>query len=130
MDAADHESARPDFALAIYPGHLTRGAGKLNPNVPVTADTPPTFILQAGNDDVDGVQQALVYYTALQAAGVPAELHVWRPRLRPAPHRRADHRVDRPGRYLAAHNRDQRALNPRNLASIQRGDFGPVSVIS
>lgn len=77
VDAADHESARPDFALAIYPGHLTRGDGKLNPNVPVTTDTPPTFILQAGDDDVDGVQQALVYYTALQAAGVPAELHVY-----------------------------------------------------
>jgi len=77
VDAADRERARPDFALAIYPGHLTRGDGKLNPNVPVTADTPPTFILQAGDDNVDGVQQALVYYTALQAAGVPAELHLY-----------------------------------------------------
>lgn len=76
-DAADRESARPDFALAIYPGHLTRGDGKLNPNVPVTADTPPTFILQAGDDDVDGVQQALTYYAALQAAKVPTELHIY-----------------------------------------------------
>lgn len=76
-DAADRESARPDFALAIYPGHLTRGDGKLNPNVPVTADTPPTFILQASDDDVDGVQQALTYYAALQAAKVPTELHIY-----------------------------------------------------
>ena len=76
-DAVDRESARPDFALAIYPGHLTRGDGKLNPNVPVTADTPPTFILQAGDDHVDGVQQALTYYDALLAAGVSAELHIY-----------------------------------------------------
>ncbi len=77
VDAADRESARADFALAIYPGHPTRGDGRLNPNVPVTADTPPTFILQAGNGDVDGVQQALTYCAALEAAGVPAELHVY-----------------------------------------------------
>jgi hypothetical protein len=25
VDAADRESCRPDFAVAIYPGHLSRG---------------------------------------------------------------------------------------------------------
>ena len=77
VDAADQESARPDFAMAIYPGHLALENGKLNPNVPVTRATPPTFIVQAENDDVDGVQQALVYFSALKRAGVPTEMHLY-----------------------------------------------------
>lgn len=77
VDDADKESARPDFALAIYPGHLTLDDGKLNKNVPVTSDTPPTFILQAEDDHVDGVEQALVYFTALKDANVPAEMHLY-----------------------------------------------------
>ncbi|MBD8874302.1 alpha/beta hydrolase [Rhodanobacter sp. DHB23] len=77
VDAADKESARPDFAMAIYPGHLALDDGKLNPNVPVTRDTPPTFIVQAEDDDVDGVQQALTYFAALKAADVPTEMHIY-----------------------------------------------------
>lgn len=76
IDAADRESLRPDFALPIYPGHLAVD-GKLNPNVPVTADPPPTFLVQAEDDDVDGVDQALIYYTALAKARVPAEMHLY-----------------------------------------------------
>ena len=77
VDAADKESARPDFAMPIYPGHLTRGDGKLNPNVPVSSETPPTFLVQAEDDYVDGVNQSLVYYTALAKAHVPAEMHLY-----------------------------------------------------
>jgi len=77
VDAADKESDRPDFALAIYPGHLTDDGRTLNPNVPVTRETPPTFLLQAEDDYVDGVDQALIYYTALAKAHVPAELHLY-----------------------------------------------------
>lgn len=77
VDAADQESARPDFAMAIYPGHLALDDGKLNPNVPVTRATPPTFIVQAEDDDVDGVQQALTYFAALKKAGVPTEMHLY-----------------------------------------------------
>src|SRR6185437_9634030 len=76
-DAADKESARPDFAMPIYPGHLTRGDGKLNPAVPVSSKTPPTFLVQAEDDYVDGVNQSLVYYTALAKAHVPAEMHLY-----------------------------------------------------
>lgn len=76
VDAADRESCRPDFAIGIYPGHLATNAGALNPNVPVTQDTPPTFLLQAEDDHVDGIQSP-VYYAALMKAGVPAELHVY-----------------------------------------------------
>ena len=79
VDAADQVSCRPDFAVACYPGHLSadRDDYNLNPNVPVTTNTPPTFLLQAENDHVDGVEQALTYYIALKKAGVPAEMHLY-----------------------------------------------------
>lgn len=77
VDAADKESDRPDFAMPIYPGHLATDDGKLNPNVPVTHETPPTFLVQAEDDYVDGVNQSLVYYTALAKARVPAEMHLY-----------------------------------------------------
>ncbi|NUO72253.1 MAG: alpha/beta hydrolase [Frateuria sp.] len=77
VDAADRQSARPDFALAIYPGHLAHDDGTLNENVPVTRDTPPTFLVQAEDDYVDGVNQSLVYYTALAKARVPAQMHLY-----------------------------------------------------
>jgi acetyl esterase/lipase len=78
VDAADQKSCRPDFAIACYPGHLYHGEDlKLNPNVPVTSKTPPTFILQAEDDHVDGVEQSLVYYIGLKEAGVPVEMHLY-----------------------------------------------------
>lgn len=77
VDAADKESARPDFAMPIYPGHLATDADKLNPHVPVSRDTPPTFLVQAEDDYVDGVNQSLVYYAALKNAGVPVEMHLY-----------------------------------------------------
>jgi acetyl esterase/lipase len=77
IDDADNESARPDFAMLGYPGHLVTEAGTLNPNVAVTRDTPPTFLVQAENDKVDKVEQALVYDAALRKAGVAVELHLF-----------------------------------------------------
>jgi len=79
VDAADEESCRPDFAIALYPGHLWRNAQgfTLNPNVPVTSNTPPTLLLHAEDDPVDNVNHSLVYYTALKRAGVPAEMHLY-----------------------------------------------------
>jgi acetyl esterase/lipase len=79
VDAADQVSCRPDFAVAIYPGHLALDFSKLdlNPNVPVTKKTPPTFLLQNEDDNVDGVEQSLVYYIGLKRAGVPVEMHLY-----------------------------------------------------
>jgi acetyl esterase/lipase len=79
VDAADKESCRPDFAVGVYPGHLWDGGDdyQLNPNVPVTRQTPPTFLVQAEDDNVDGVNQSLVYYIALKNAGVPVEMHLY-----------------------------------------------------
>lgn len=77
VDAADKEGCRPDFAVALYPGHLWISHKKfeLNPQVPVTRETPPTFLLQAEDDHVDKVNDSLVYYIALKNAGVPVEMH-------------------------------------------------------
>ena len=76
-DDADKQSSRPDFAVAVYPGHLATEDNQLNPNVPVSKETPPTFIVQAEDDDVDGVEQALVYFRALSDAEVPVEMHLY-----------------------------------------------------
>lgn len=79
VDAADKESCRPDFAIAIYPGHLWKDRSKfiLNPAVPVTAKTPPTFLLQAEDDTVDPPEHSLVYYRELKKAKVPVEMHLY-----------------------------------------------------
>jgi acetyl esterase/lipase len=79
VDAADTESCRPDFAVALYPGHLAipEKDFALNPDIQVTRRTPPTFLLQAEDDPVDPVENSLVYYSALRKAGVPAEIHVY-----------------------------------------------------
>ena len=88
VDAADALSSRPDFAIALYPGHLwihededdaTRDVTdlKLRPDIRVRPDTPLTFLLQAEDDHVDGVEQSLAYYVALQKAGVPTEMHLY-----------------------------------------------------
>jgi acetyl esterase/lipase len=100
VDAADKESCRPDFTVSIYPGHLSipaaewdakQGARKfvvphpanvdkdlgINPEIPVTSHTPPTFLLQAEDDHVDNVDDSLAYYIALKKAGVPVEMHLY-----------------------------------------------------
>lgn len=100
VDAADKESCRPDFAVAVYPGHLSLTAAEwdakqghkkfalprppaaskdlaLNPDLHVTSQTPPTFLLQAEDDHVDNVNDSLAYYIALKNAGVPVEMHLY-----------------------------------------------------
>jgi acetyl esterase/lipase len=79
VDAADKERSRPDFAVALYPGHLsaTPNSLVLNPDIHVTPRTPPTFLLQNEDDPVDPVEHSLSYYIALKRAGVPVELHLY-----------------------------------------------------
>ena len=83
VDAADKGSCRPDFAVAIYPGHLwvhrESSSIDLNPDIRsrITKQTPPTFLLQNENDDVDGVEQSLAYYVGLERIGVPVEMHLY-----------------------------------------------------
>lgn len=77
VDAVDTISSRPDFALSLYPGHLCRAGGALDPGIRVTGRTPPTFIAHAWDDPVDPVCNSLVYAAALNAAEVPAEVHLF-----------------------------------------------------
>jgi acetyl esterase/lipase len=79
VDAADKESCRPDFAIALYPGHM-RMEGKpfvLNPHIHFNKKTPPTFLLQAEDDPVDTINYSLLYYIGLKNAGVPVEMHLY-----------------------------------------------------
>ena len=71
-------SARPDFALILYPGYLVHWPDKttIAPEAAPTASTPPTFLLQAEDDPVHE-ENALLYFQALKEANVPAELHLF-----------------------------------------------------
>ena len=63
VDAADKESSRPDSGVPLYPGHMLENTSKnfeLNPYIPVTKQTPPTFLLQAEDDPIDTVKSSLV----------------------------------------------------------------------
>jgi acetyl esterase/lipase len=79
LDAVDNESCRPDFAVVLYPGHLAvpEKDFALNPDIRVTGDTPPTFLLHAEDDPVDPPENSLVYDAALRKARVPAEIHLY-----------------------------------------------------
>lgn len=79
-DNIDTINCRPDFGLSFFPGHMlvhTKHPYDLNNTLPVDSNTPPMFILQAGNDPVDTIQNSLVYYMALKKAGVPTEYHIY-----------------------------------------------------
>lgn len=79
VDATDRLSSRPDFAIAAYPGHLSVAENSiaLNPIIAshINPQTPPTFLLQNEDDNVDRVEDALSYYMGLKKAGVAVELH-------------------------------------------------------
>ena len=83
IDNVDDLSARPDFALLVYPWDLVKGEDKeknlpleLRPEFPVDATSPQTFIVQT-MDDLFHVENALAYAEALKRAGVACELHVY-----------------------------------------------------
>jgi acetyl esterase/lipase len=78
-DGPDEVSCRPDFAVVIYPGYLALADKDfaINPDIQVTKDTPPTFLLQTEDDHVAHVESSLRYYEALKSAGVPVEMHLY-----------------------------------------------------
>jgi len=94
-DSIDRENARPAFSLLLYPvidltddavthagsrTHLTQDNPELfaplSPQLQVTAATPPAFLVHGTNDFLVPVRNSLLYYEALVAAGVPAEMHI------------------------------------------------------
>ena len=93
----ENTKLRPDFMVLGYPvvsfqdniGHIgsrDQLIGK-NPSqqkkdeysneMQVTDDTPPTFLVHAGDDDAVPVQNSIVFYDALQKHHVPAEMHIY-----------------------------------------------------
>lgn len=97
VDAIDALSARPDLAMLIYPVATMRAdfahagsrrqllgaaptaalerAWSLEDNV--RPDAPPTFLLHAADDGAVPVENSLRLHTALRAAKVPVEMHVY-----------------------------------------------------
>jgi acetyl esterase/lipase len=90
-------SLRPDFLMLIYPvisfsdsvGHLgsreqligktpSEEKIKLYSNeLQITANTPPTFLVHATDDDVVNVANSVLFYENLVRHKVPAELHIY-----------------------------------------------------
>jgi acetyl esterase/lipase len=96
-DRADELSARPDFAVLMYPVIATTGphahagsakqllaAGvsseklaRYSPHLNASATTPPTMLVHAGDDESVPVENSLLMYAALRKARVRSELHVF-----------------------------------------------------
>ncbi|MEN5118763.1 alpha/beta hydrolase [Luteimonas sp. TWI662] len=85
VDAADRTRLRPDFAIPVYPGHLTMAhknlrpsdspaARELNTDIVVSAAVPPTLLIHAKDDSVDPVEYSEVYAAALRDAGANVTL--------------------------------------------------------
>lgn len=96
-DAVDKLSSRPVFAVLVYPvismkdgvthagsrqNLLGRDAGddlveRWSSDRQITDKTPPTFLVHASDDTAVPVKNSLLFYEALVAHKVPAELHVY-----------------------------------------------------
>lgn len=96
IENKDNISLRPDFMMLIYPvisfgplahvGSRENLIGK-NPSQQlidlysnekqVTANTPPTFLVHATDDNVVPVQNSVMFYDALLANKVKAEMHIY-----------------------------------------------------
>jgi len=88
---------RPNFAILVYPvisfttkythkGSLRNLLGdnpdpvlvqNLSNELAVTPYTPPTFLFHTDDDSGVPPQNSVLYYLALKAAGVPAEMHIY-----------------------------------------------------
>jgi acetyl esterase/lipase len=97
VDAADREPARPDLSGLFYPvmtmarpfaheGSREALLGKAptpaqeaaySPERHVTPETPPTFLVHAWDDPAVPIENSLGYLTALRAAKVGAEAHLF-----------------------------------------------------
>ena len=87
VDEVDQVSSRPDFAIPVYPGHMTMehknktpkavAAGELNSDIVISDDVPPTLLIHAKDDPVDPVHYSVVYERELSKAGVDVELIVY-----------------------------------------------------
>ena len=76
IDAIDKVSCRPDFCVLVYPAYLDGDNFQLAPELKVTANTPPTMLIQA-EDDKSYINSSLFYYYALKQVGVSAWMHLY-----------------------------------------------------
>ncbi len=75
-DNADQVSARPDFALLIYPAYLDKGPNStLTPELTIDSTTPPMFIFQTADDPYG--HSSLVMANALRKNKIPVEMHLY-----------------------------------------------------
>ena len=97
IDPVESMSSRPDFMILIYPvitftdSFMHKGSRNAllgeNPDpalieyysneLQVTTDTPPTFIVHAGDDKSVPIENSLVFYQFLKDNGVPTEFHIY-----------------------------------------------------
>jgi len=87
IDEIDQLSSRPDFAIPVYPGHLTMehknktpkavAAQELNTDIMISTEIPPTLLIHAKDDPVDPVYYSEVYERELRKAGVNVKLTIY-----------------------------------------------------
>lgn len=77
VDEIDNTAHRPDFAMLIYPWKIYEAEkDALVPEINITADLPPTFIVHT-HDDASSSLGSVLFYAGLKKVGVNAELHVF-----------------------------------------------------
>ena len=76
IDAADEASARPDFAIVMYPGKFlsNRRQLELGPWMEISAEAPPTLLVHAMNDATNDIRNSIAYGLALDETGVPVDM--------------------------------------------------------
>lgn len=75
--ACSNSEDRPDFTVLVYPAYLFKPDGiELVEEIRVDSGTPPAFVVQT-LDDKNHYRSTLAYSVALDAAGVPCEVHLF-----------------------------------------------------
>jgi acetyl esterase/lipase len=76
-DPVERFSSRPDFNVLVYPWYRP-GANRPDapPLFPVPKDGPPVFMVCA-DDDRSHVEPTVKFYLELEAARIPAEMHIY-----------------------------------------------------
>jgi acetyl esterase/lipase len=75
--ACSNSTDRPDFSVLIYPAYLfKKGSVELIDEIKVDENTPPVFVVQT-KDDKSYYRSSLAYTAALDAQGIPVELHLF-----------------------------------------------------
>ncbi len=76
IDEVDQHIAQPDFAMLIYPWQLQGKDDALKPEIQLSTNAPPTFLVHA-HDDGHTSLGTVYLYAALKKLSVPAELHIY-----------------------------------------------------